>query len=592
LPKEVIAPYEPLEPELPTVVEELRAEPTYSQFIIPLNVIINRKHVLNYLKENAAFGVVGVSTLLSLYKPLASITEAKEMKEWLEWVTEQVAVVQTRINELISHITTFNTNAQLGDTIGYLADKRINSAFTTLVKVHNADVNISTYATADILPAFLQAGYKIEKKYGFISKVPFRNSAKLELLYNIELFDFMVAIDKTQLIKFLEETLGYVRVRTVGYTSRIISKNMFETLTPGDLIEKVDVVDIKPDISVSEKLGAFLPSAYNYDYIIDPDLAVPFVTTIERADYLQLRARKKIVDIKYELKQTSKLNVIGKHSPDGKVYTIFSEACGKKNPNQLKCIYGLTPDVLVDGHKAIAYRTWSMFPEKKLGYHRPIESDGHYAVAIVLVAGEMAPFLNLIKTDSEAADGLDWWGIKGENWLSNWHFSGGLLTIYQGEKKLTQIEQTITSGRWSSLNTIGRQFYIKKDVIYKDRYKVNELYADISVPPSGRYTLFNAPEKEKRIIKVRRALSNIPQGCRRILLRLRDGSLLELYTIGLNVNDKIAYDMLDTILSLEPESAKRWYLSNALTVELGRPAYNINTMLDIIRQIGSVRLFL
>lgn len=135
---------------------------------------------------------------------------------------------------------------------------------------------------------------------------------------------------------------------------------------------------------------------------------------------------------------------------------------------------------------------------------------------------------------------------------------------------------------WQRLSPITQQFYVPINALNSERFKVGELYAGFQIPPRGKYTpLVN--DTTSTTVMVRDKLSKIVPGTARMLVRLRDGSLLEIFELNYNVevHTEVAlfYTELQKVLTLDPDLAKKYAFSHTLDNTMGRPAYRLSSLL-------------
>lgn len=160
-----------------------------------------------------------------------------------------------------------------------------------------------------------------------------------------------------------------------------------------------------------------------------------------------------------------------------------------------------------------------------------------------------------------------------------WHFPKeklGNITYYQ-------VRSIIDSITFINLSPLCKQFYIKLSDMNKERYRVNSNYAELSVPPRG---LYGNPtfEQQNKTIVVRGQTSIIKANSTRMLIRLRDGSLLELFEENYNPEEhpseiRVLFKILDKIMTIDPDYSKKYILAFCLDTVLGRPAYRISQLL-------------
>jgi len=141
------------------------------------------------------------------------------------------------------------------------------------------------------------------------------------------------------------------------------------------------------------------------------------------------------------------------------------------------------------------------------------------------------------------------------------------------------VRKIIDSFTWNGLTSIRKQYYIPITDTYKERYRLGMKYADIDIPARGSYTSF-VHSKNKLTIEVREQKSDIPANSIRSLIRLRDGSLLELYDINFNPDNRssdveLYYLGMDLLITIDPSIIKQFFLSQGLNNLLGRPAYRL-----------------
>ena len=178
-----------------------------------------------------------------------------------------------------------------------------------------------------------------------------------------------------------------------------------------------------------------------------------------------------------------------------------------------------------------------------------IGSGPYYADALGIIVTEIAPMLNAIRIDDPTIESAK----------------------LESGKKPKMVIDVIT---YDTLPSIARQFYVKDSIVQQDRYAPGDTYADIMIPGRGSSSGIIGPLTETKTHKVRGQSSQTPVGCKHLLVRLIDGSLLELYTLDQKMTDSDIADMIKEIVSMEPLVVKKFYLSRALTVKLGRPAYD------------------
>jgi hypothetical protein len=144
----------------------------------------------------------------------------------------------------------------------------------------------------------------------------------------------------------------------------------------------------------------------------------------------------------------------------------------------------------------------------------------------------------------------------------------------------------ISNADYLKLSNIAQQFYIKQSEMNTQVYKTNGRYAELLIPPRGFYT---APilEPINRDINVRGKISKVYANSVRMLLRLRDGALMELYTKSMSQSAldnllKGLYEKLDKVVYVDPEIAKTYVLSICLDTGQDRPAYSINKIVNLL----------
>lgn len=177
--------------------------------------------------------------------------------------------------------------------------------------------------------------------------------------------------------------------------------------------------------------------------------------------------------------------------------------------------------------------------------------------ALNLIIDELAPFIDLVRIPGLASEEI----VKNSNVF---------------------VKEEITTSEYSTLNSFGKQLYIKATESLYDRFPVGSEYAGLAVPPPGRFGKVSEMEVRDSVIKVRGYTSKLMKGIRRLLVRLTDGSLLEFYTIGSTLTSNRIESFFNKIIIQEPVILKKFIISKALTNELGRPAYKIDIAINVL----------
>lgn len=197
------------------------------------------------------------------------------------------------------------------------------------------------------------------------------------------------------------------------------------------------------------------------------------------------------------------------------------------------------------------------FKNKKGG----IKARGKYKKekkdALSLIIDEIAPFIDLLVAPT-------------------------LSAIDTPKKNMVFVKEAISTGEYSTLNSFGKQLYIKATDSLYDRYPVGSDYAGLVVPPPGRFGRLSTMMTQESNVKVRGRTTKNRKGMRHILVRLRDSSLLEFYTFGSSLTDSKVEAFFNKIIGQEPVVLKKFILAPALTNDLGRPAYRIEKAIDTL----------
>lgn len=183
--------------------------------------------------------------------------------------------------------------------------------------------------------------------------------------------------------------------------------------------------------------------------------------------------------------------------------------------------------------------------------------------ALDLVIDEVSPFLDLLKYGNVASD-------------------------KEAIKRHVDVLKELSQSDYSRLNKFGKQFYVKADSAFYDRYAVGGNYAGLPIPPTGRFTKLSPALTENQKVTVRGQTSTTKKGTRHMLVRLTDGSLLEFYTSDPNISTGEVESVINTIAGQEPTTVKKFIISPSLTVDLGRPAYDIGILINTIKSIESM----
>lgn len=138
---------------------------------------------------------------------------------------------------------------------------------------------------------------------------------------------------------------------------------------------------------------------------------------------------------------------------------------------------------------------------------------------------------------------------------------------------------------YNTMSSLCKQYYITTEEQSHERYRVNSFYANIAIPPRGLYTQPMFEQQDKTVI-VRGQVSVIKANSTRMLLRLRDGSLLELFEENYNPEqhkDEITllFKILDKVMTIDPDYAKRYILAFCHDTTLGRPAYRLSKLFKL-----------
>lgn len=143
--------------------------------------------------------------------------KAKSLAKRVEGAQAYANEVNSEITDIMSAPEKFAVT-QEGGALGYLAKKRINSAFVPLVEINNPDFKDRFYVTIDMVPVLSAAKYQPSKIVGYISQIPFSGSTALKLMYSFELLEFVVATDGSRYMQELVSN-GYTEVKPLGYVS-------------------------------------------------------------------------------------------------------------------------------------------------------------------------------------------------------------------------------------------------------------------------------------------------------------------------------------------------------------------------------------
>lgn len=144
------------------------------------------------------------------------------------------------------------------------------------------------------------------------------------------------------------------------------------------------------------------------------------------------------------------------------------------------------------------------------------------------------------------------------------------------------IRKLVDAITWESLSSLQKQYYIPLESTYDERYRYGSMYAGLKVPQRGSVSDM-VYDSNDGILNVRGQKSKILADSSRFLLRMRDGSVLEVYESNFNYLDNLkslesAIIGINRLLALEPNLAKTYYLAYMLDNVLGRPAYKLSSV--------------
>lgn len=196
------------------------------------------------------------------------------------------------------------------------------------------------------------------------------------------------------------------------------------------------------------------------------------------------------------------------------------------------------------------------FKNKKANIKARGPSKQTTKAALDLIIDEIAPFIDLLVNPS-------------------------LGSIDEPTNNMVVIKDEITSSEYGSLNSFGKQLYVKATDALYDRYITGSDYAGLSIPPPGRFGRLSSLVVKDESIKVRGQTSKNKAGTRHMLVRLNDGSLLEFYTTGSTITDNKVETFFNKIIVQEPVVLKKFIIAPGLTNYLGRPAYDIDAVIAV-----------
>ncbi len=148
-----------------------------------------------------------------------------------------------------------------------------------------------------------------------------------------------------------------------------------------------------------------------------------------------------------------------------------------------------------------------------------------------------------------------------------------------------KVKTVIDSITYMNSSNLCKQYYITTEEQSHERYKINNFYANLAIPPRGLYIQPIFEQQDKTIV-VRGQVSIIKANSTRMLLRLRDGSLLELFEENYNPEQHkneiiLLFKILDKIMAIDPDYTKRYMLAFCHDTALGRPAYRLSKLFKL-----------